>query len=144
MVVSANPLFANSNLLHLPPTMSGLSIFSDQNLIYEYYELYRQSDICKKRNQWYKDCNVKLEDESEWIIKGSEYLNLFMYPKYAKYFETDELSGRWFQCSSASLLDEIEAKMKPDEKNRIKYPGKNLLTAEFLSKPGKLILFSMG
>lgn len=147
MIVSTNPLFIQ-NLPHYPPAMSGLSsdVKRDGHLWPEYRVQKKKSDVFEKREKWFRDCNVKLDD-NDWFLRGSNYLNLYTYPEYAKYWEnSNELSGRWFAANHAILDEKYEKLFKSNctQNNLIKHPGKELLTPEFLAKPGKLILFSMG
>lgn len=52
-------------------------------------------------------------------------------------------AGKWFDLQSSICSKEVNEKLK-DSITVKKLPGKELLTDEFLQKPGKLILFSLG
>ena len=132
-----------------PPAISGLSdAKKDAHLWPEYRIQRKRSDMFEKRKEWFKNCNTAL-DNNEWVLSGSNYLNLYIYPKFCNYFESEELPGKWYAASHCILDEKIEDYFQlKDEKenlvNFIKHPGKVLLTNEFLAKKGKLILFSMG
>lgn len=142
-IASCNQLFIDDSPNRVP-TMSGLSVKEDPKVFAEYKQIYYDSNTIKLRNQWFKDNGVKLDDEKQWMLVGSKYLNLQTYPKYANYFSEKDVKGKWFFASSSILPDEVEEKISPKGQNKVKFPGKELLTEEFLKKPGLLILFSMG
>lgn len=87
-------------------------------------------------------------EDDPWVLKGSDYLNFYQFPQYCEYFKPEQLSGKWFSASHTVLDKRIEEKFKPCDLNEnsfaAKPPGSELLTAEFLSKPGLVVLFSMG
>lgn len=130
--------------------MSGLSANEkkDGHLWQEYRQHKNKSPLFEKRKKWYADCGVPLNDNEDdpWVLRGSNYLNLYQFPKFCDYFEPKELPGRWFSTSHAVLDESIQEKFKPRDLNSLaaKPPGKELLTAEFLAKPGLVVLFSMG
>lgn len=132
--------------------MSGLSANEkkDGHLWREYRFQKNKSPIFEERDRWYEECGVTLNDNKDdpWILKGSDYLNFWQYPKYCDYFKPEELPGRWFSSSHSVLDERIEEKFRPRDvnENRLiaKFPGKELLTPEFLAKPGLVVLFSMG
>uniref|UniRef100_A0AAN0N5W5 UDP-glycosyltransferase n=1 Tax=Polyphagotarsonemus latus TaxID=1204166 RepID=A0AAN0N5W5_9ACAR len=146
LITSANPLFCQ-DLDELPPSMSGLSTISDHELIKEYKELRTDLSLFKNRKDWYKENNLVPFDNFS-LINGSDYINLFTYPKYANYYDPNEIVGKWF-AANHGILDEMTEKKfqslsKDFQQEIVKYPGADLLTPEFLSKPGKLILLSVG
>lgn len=102
----------------------------------------------EKRKRWYEDCGAQLNDNQNdpWPLRGSDYLNLYQFPKYADYFRPEELPGRWFSTSHTVLDQRVQQKFETQDPNRLvaRPPGKELLTPEFLAKPGMVILFSMG
>ena len=132
--------------------MSGLSADEKKSgHLWQEYRLHKkESPLFAKRRRWYEKCNVPLNDNEEdpWLLKGSNYLNFYQYPKYCEYFRPEELPGRWFSSSHSVLDERIEEKFRPRDvnENRLiaKFPGKELLTPEFLAKPGLVVLFSMG
>lgn len=132
--------------------MSGLSAFEKKSgHLWKEYRLHkRKSPFFERRRRWYERCGVPFNDDEEdpWILKGSNYLNFYQYPKYCEYFRPEELPGRWFSSSHSVLDERIEQKFQPRDVNEnilaVKYPGKELLTPEFMAKPGLLVLFSMG
>lgn len=145
MIMSNNPLYSQSSPKY-PPAFSGLStnVEKDGHLWQEYRNHLKKSDIFKEREKWFKDCDHQLEDD-DWFVRGSEYLNFYTYPEYTKYWKNpNELPGKWFTGSHAILDEKFENCLKDENHKLIKHPGKELLKPEFLAKPGKLILFSMG
>uniref|UniRef100_A0AAN0N789 UDP-glycosyltransferase n=1 Tax=Polyphagotarsonemus latus TaxID=1204166 RepID=A0AAN0N789_9ACAR len=146
LITSTNPLLCQ-DLDYLPPSMSGLSPNDDQEIIKEYKELREDLSLFKNRLDWYKENNlVPLKNYN--LVNGSDYLNLYTYPKYASYFDSKKINGKWF-AANHGVLDEITEKKfkclsKDFQHGFVKYPGADLLTPEFLSKPGKLILLSVG
>lgn len=148
-IVSTNPLYAQDSPKY-PPAMSGLSsdLSKDGHLFNEYRAQRKYSEMFEKRKNWFSKNGLKPKSNN-WVLQGGDYLNLMVYPKQLEYnFQENEVPGKWFSANSAILPVEIEDKFKSLDENRnsttLKYPGKELLTEEFLNKPGKLILFSLG
>ena len=148
MLVTPNPLFVQ-DLPNQPPAMSGLSVDAkkDGDKWLEYRMEKNKSDFFEKRKKWFEKCNAQLDD-NKWLLSGSNYLNLYTYPKFCNYFEPEELQGNWFSSSHCILDEKIENNFNLKDENenllQAKHPGKELLTPEFLAKPGKLILLSVG
>uniref|UniRef100_A0AAN0LHB4 UDP-glycosyltransferase n=1 Tax=Polyphagotarsonemus latus TaxID=1204166 RepID=A0AAN0LHB4_9ACAR len=146
MITSANPLLCQ-DLNNLPPSMSGLSTINDQELIEKYKDLRTDLSLFKNRKIWYEKNNLATSDNFS-IVNGSNYINLFTYPKYTSYFNPNNIVGKWFAVNHGILDEKTEKKFqslsKDFKQEIIKYPGVDLLTPEFLSNSGKLILISLG
>ena len=71
-------------------------------------------------------------------------MNIYLYPRALAYFRPEQLKpAKWFELQASVVSSAVEEKVKAWVDSP-KLPGKELLTDEFLAKPGKVVLFSLG
>lgn len=144
MVVSTNPLRI-ADQVNYPPMNSGISDPTEQK---EYLELFKENakEFLKSLDEWYTRFGL-VRKPSLGYVQGSEHLNIYLFPKPLNYFEPNDIDGNWIQLNSTIVKNEVNRFIENQgwsSRTSQQAAGKELLTPEFLSKPGKLILFSMG
>ena len=141
-VVSTNPLKI-ANQIDFPPVGSGTC---------ENWEWYTETvenyniGFRDKLDNWYREFGLERKPSLSHI-QPSPYFNVCLYPKPLNYFnaETGDIDGNWLQLSSTIVKDEVNKFIQDQGWVCEKKLGKHeFLTKEFLDKPGKLILFSLG
>lgn len=139
-IVSTNPLKI-ADQINYPPMGSG--VIED----FKWYSDINKENGAPFRNnldKWYREWGLERKPSLSHI-QPSPWFNVFIYPKMLNYFEPEQLNGKWLQLSSTILKDEVNKFFRDQGWITEQVPsGKELLTEEFLKKPGKLILFSIG
>uniref|UniRef100_A0AAN0LP54 UDP-glucuronosyltransferase n=1 Tax=Polyphagotarsonemus latus TaxID=1204166 RepID=A0AAN0LP54_9ACAR len=141
MIVSTNPLKI-ADQVNYPPMGSGetdpekFKVYS--NILKEFGQ-----EFYDTMNNWYRENNLERKPTLS-PIQGSDILNVFMYPKELNYFTPDKIPGKWFQLNCTLVDKKVEDFIVNNNWTKKISLGKNVLTKEFLEKPGKLILFSLG
>lgn len=128
--------------VNYPPMNSGTT---DPKVADEFREVFKENavDFLSSLDKWYEQFGLKRQP-SLCYVEGSPYLNVYLYPRAFSYFKPEEIKpGKWFELQASVVSDAVEEKVKPFVDSP-KLPGKELLTEEFLAKPGKLVLFSLG
>ena len=111
----------------------------------EYREIFKENavDFLASLDKWYEDFGLKRQPSLSYV-EGSDFLNLYLYPRALGYFRPEQIKpGKWFELQSSVVSSAVEEKLKEFMDDQ-KMPGKELLTDEFLAKPGRLVLFSLG
>ena len=136
LIASNNPLKI-SNQIDYPPMGSGVC---------ENFEWYTNTlrefgaDFRKKLDEWYEEFGLK-RSPSLSHFQASPYFNVCIFPKILNYFNVD---SKWLQLNSSVVKDEVNKFVKGQGWTNENEVGKEMLTPEFLAKPGKLVLFSLG
>lgn len=118
---------------------------SDPADVKEYLKIFKENSVefLASLDKWYAEFGLKRQP-SLCYVEGSDFLNIYLYPKEIAYFRPEDIKpGKWFELQSTIVSKEVENKIKQFADIQ-KLPGKELLTEQFLNKPGKLILFSLG
>ena len=141
-IVTTNPLKI-ANHIDYPPVGSGtcedFKWFTDT-----FREL--SANFRQKLDEWYKEFGLERK-ATLCHIQPSPYFNVCLYPRPLNYFnaETGDIDGNWLQLSSTIVKDEVNKFIQDQGWICEKIHDKEeFLTEEFLKKPGKLILFSLG
>lgn len=111
----------------------------------EFREIFKENavDFLASLDKWYAHFGLKRQP-SLCYLEGSDHLNIYLYPRAMSYFRPEEIKpGRWLELQASVVSSAVEEKMKVFVDSQ-KLPGKELLAEEFLAKPGKLVLFSLG
>lgn len=111
----------------------------------EYREIFKEQakEFLAELDKWWADFGLKRQPSLSYV-EGSEFLNVYLYPSALSYFRPEQIKpGKWFELQASVVRDAVEEKMKEFADSQ-KLPGKELLTDEFLAKPGKVVLFSLG
>uniref|UniRef100_A0AAN0LHW4 UDP-glycosyltransferase n=1 Tax=Polyphagotarsonemus latus TaxID=1204166 RepID=A0AAN0LHW4_9ACAR len=139
MIISTNPLRIGDQENHFPMNTGCV----DKEEAKKYLNIFKEKskNFFHSLDDWYKENNL-IRKPSLSYVQGSEYLNIFLFPEELNYFQPNELSGKWFQIENTIINSSVENKMKIYQ--NFNPTGKEILTKEFLQKPGKLILVSLG
>jgi glycosyltransferase, MGT family len=113
-----------------PPPFAGFPIDSDPKSFKEYQEVYqnKRKDAMIKLQQSLKH-NESLPSKGYLFLKSSPYLVVYAYPHYLDFDNNFKLPDRYFR------IDSLIKENRQDE---------TLIPSSFLSKPGKLIYFTLG
>lgn len=88
MIISTNPLRI-ADQVNYPVMSSGTT---DPNESKEYLQLFKDNivDFAKMYDEWFKEFGVERK-ESLCLIEGSEYLNVYLYPRPLRYFKPEDI-----------------------------------------------------
>ena len=99
------------------------------------------SEFRTRLDQWYEEFGLVRKPTFNWL-QPSPYFNVCLYPKPLNYFEAEQQQeGRWIQLSSTILSRKVNAFIEQQGwTNESDAVGREILTEEFLRRPGRLVL----
>lgn len=113
----------------------------------EYAEDFRNytSEFRARMDEWYKEFGLVRKPVNSFL-QGGPYFNIFTYPKKLSYFDVEQQNvGKWIQLHSAVLPRKVEQFFEENGWGiEPGCAGKEILTEEFLRKPGRLVLVTLG
>ena len=140
-IVSMNMLHLGNYIDYPPIGFGTIENFEEDAEDFRNYT----SDFRVRLDEWYEEFGL-VRKPSFSYIQGSPYFSIFMYPKKLNYFQAEKQNvGKWIQLSSSILPRRVDEFIKNQGwANEPHCSGKEILTEEFLNKPGRLVLVSLG
>ena len=102
-------------------------------------------DFRARLDEWYKEFGL-IRKPSFSLIQGSPYFNVYMYPEKLNYFDVEKQNvGKWIRLSSTILPRKVNEFFEAQGwTNEPQCAGREILTEQFLRRPGRLVLVSLG